>query len=111
MNRAENGFNSLPDPEIIPDKDTLELVLSDIAFEAMVRGLQIHLGNADARKEAIIPEIKLSGEELDAAVLDLNASVVRDSFEFEHRDGVREALQKIADRIIERLVQIEESSS
>lgn len=110
MSQSENGFNRLPEPEIIPDKDTLKLVLSDIISEAMLHGVEVYLSNEVVREEAKKNIPRPSGNELDAAILDLNASVVRDSFEFEHQDGIRQGLQLVADRVSERMTQAESQS-
>lgn len=96
MNDFERHRNP-SEPERKLDVDTLRLVLGEIASLAMVHQIEIYVGNQAARSA---PEQEpLTGLELDKAIEGLTVSLLNDVREFEHRRGLREGLQSVADRV------------
>lgn len=107
MNDFGKSHENPPGPEPKPDVDTLRIVLSDISSLAMVHEVEVYVSDYTAKS---VPERKpLTGLALDEAIEDLTVNTLNDIREFEHRNGLREGMQLVANRINERIAQANET--
>ena len=73
----------------------------------MVHEVQVYVSDYTARS---VPEEKpLTGLALDEAIEDLTVNTLNDIREFEHRNGLREGMQLVADRINEHISKADET--
>ncbi|MBI2592278.1 hypothetical protein HYW36_02255 [Candidatus Saccharibacteria bacterium] len=98
-----NDFERRPDSEIQPDAATLRRILFEVAALAMVHEVEVYISNKTARSTTKFGP--LSATELDQAIENLSVGMLVDIREFEHREGLREGLQLVVDRVNELLAQ------